>query len=501
MTPSQSKAVVIGAGFSGLAAAIRLAHDGVQVTVVEQLDTPGGRARKFEDSGFVFDMGPSWYWMPDVMEAVFSSVGADIHSYLNLVRLDPSYQVWFPDGPLKIPAGSRNVRDVFEQLEPGAGAQLDTFLEEAKAKYALGMDRFVWESGDSILDFASPTAVFQLMRYSVFSSLSKHIRSHFKHPQIIQILEFPVLFLGSKSDKSPALYSLMNYADIELGTWYPMGGMFELVAGMVALAKEKGVSFHFETEVEYIGERNGHVSGVQTQNEFLEADFVIAGADYHHVEQHLLAPKWRRYSPEYWSERKMSPGAIIFYLGIDRKLPGLEHHTLFFDVPFDAHADLIYETPGWPSDPLFYVAAPSKTDSTVAPEGHENLFILIPIAAGLEANADERERLFERVISRLEERLETSVRPHIVVRHDYDQSNFESDYNAFRGNAYGLANTIDQTAFLKPKMKSKLPGLFFAGQLTTPGPGVPPSLISGQVAAKEAQEWLKSQKKGMEAAV
>ena len=282
----------------------------------------------------------------------------------------------------------------------------------------------------------------------------------------------------------------MNFADTELGTWYPMGGMFEIVRAMETLAREKGVRFMFSTEVTGIVEKDGQVAGVSTDSGLIQGNVVIASADYHHVEQRLLSTTWRLYDQAYWDSRKMSPGALIYYIGVNKRLDNLEHHNLFFDVPFDPHADAIYDHPSWPKDPLFYVAAPSKTDSTVAPEGCENLFILIPLAAGLNPTGNEHEVLFENVIARLEEAVGSDIRESIVYKRSYAHKDFQEDYNAYRGNAYGLANTMTQTAFMKPKMRSKLPGLFYAGQLTTPGPGVPPSLISGQVAANEASEWL-----------
>ena len=483
-------AIVVGAGFAGLAAAITLARQGRSVTVFERHDHAGGRARVFESEGFVFDMGPSWYWMPDVVENLFESAGAKVEDYLELVRLDPSYRVWFENERVDIPAGLANVRELFESFEPNSGPSFDSYMKEAAEKYSLGMDQFVWQSGESILDFADVGALFSAARMTMFTSLSKYIRKYFKDPRIIQLLEFPVLFLGSKPDSSPGLYSLMNHADITLGTWYPKGGMFKTIEAMVALAESLGVEFRLSETVEKIIDRNGKVYGIKTRSGTIPCNTVVASADYHHVEQHLLSPQWRRYDETYWDSRKMSPGALIFYLGLHSRVPELEHHNLFFDVAFEPHADAIYENPAWPKDPMFYVAAPSVTDNTVAPEGCENLFILIPLAAGLADDPEKHEALFDLVMSRLEARVGRDIRQAIVFRRDYAHAQFEEDYSSFKGNAYGLANTISQTAFMKPKMKSRLPGLFFAGQLTTPGPGIPPCIISGQVAARESLEWL-----------
>ncbi len=490
MSIQQRDAVVIGAGFAGLAAATRLADLGFSVTVLEKHATAGGRARLFESDGFKFDMGPSWYWMPDVFEQFFEKAGESVSTYFDLVRLDPSYRVWFEDGPLDIPATLGKVKALFESLEPGCGDAFDRFMNEAGEKYRLGMAEFVWKPGNSIWEFANFEAILSSMNMAMFSSLSKHIRSHFSHPKIIEILEFPVLFLGSRPEHSPALYSLMNYADTALGTWYPMGGMIQIVRAMESVARKKGVRFCFDTEVTGIVEGEGRVSEVTFKDGSIRCQVVVAAADYHHVEQRLLPAQWRLYDDAYWKSRKMSPGALIYFLGVNKRLAHLDHHNLFFDVPFEPHADAIYDHPRWPADPLFYVAVPSKTDASVAPEGSENLFILIPLAAGLEAKDNEHEVLFEKVMLRLEQAVGADIRSSVVFKRSYAHKDFQEDYHAFRGNAYGLANTMSQTAFMKPKMRSKLPGLFYAGQLTTPGPGVPPSLISGQVAAEQAHLWL-----------
>ena len=352
------------------------------------------------------------------------------------------------------------------------------------------MREFVWKAGHSAMEFVSPTVVRDAFRLSVFGSLSRHIRAHFRDERIVQLLEFPVLFLGTSAQSAPSLYSLMNYADIELGTWYPIGGMFKIIEGMMSVATQAGVTFQFDSEVDSIVEKDGRVAGVRVGNGMLRADAVVAAADYHHVEQQLLPATWRRYDQPYWDKRKMSPSALVFYIGVNRRLPGLEHHNLFFDVPFEPHADAILLHPRWPRQPLFYVAAPSRTDPSVAPDDCENLFVLIPVASGLHEREGVRDEMFETIMSRLEQRLGVDIRQSIVYRRDYAHAEFEADYGAFRGNAYGLANTLGQTAFLKPKLRSRLPGLFFAGQLTTPGPGVPPCLISGQIAAREASQWL-----------
>jgi len=483
------KVIVIGSGFSGLSAACFLAKSGFSVTVLEKNAVPGGRARQMRESGFVFDMGPSWYWMPDVFEAFFGAFGKKVSDYYDLVRLDPSYTVTFGKGDvMEVPAGLAAYYEMFERYEPGSSRNLDKFLREAAYKYKVGMNEFVHKPGHSVMEFADTRVVASLFRLQMFRSMAKYLRTLFRNEQLIQLLEFPVLFLGATPERTPALYSLMNYADIQLGTWYPMGGMFRIVEGMVSLARELGAEILLEQEVTDIEVENGKAVAVRTANARYEADIVVAGADYHHVEQHILSPEYRQYDARYWDKRVMAPSSLLFYLGIDKRLKNLHHHNLFFDEDFHQHAVEIYDKPQWPSKPLFYVSAPSVTDPTVAPAGMENLFVLIPLAPGLQDTAELREKYYHIVMERLERHTGQDIRPHVVYKKSYAHADFQSDYHAFKGNAYGLANTLLQTAFLKPKMKSrKLKNLYFTGQLTTPGPGVPPSLISGQVVAGEIE--------------
>jgi phytoene desaturase len=488
------KVTVIGAGFAGLSAATHLASKGYEVNVLEKNTVPGGRARKFEAEGFMFDMGPSWYWMPDVFEQYFGYFGKQPSDYYDLVRLDPSYSVVFgKDDVMHVPAKMGELEQMFERYEPGSSKNLRKFLKEAAYKYEVGMNEFVHKPGHSIMEFADFRVVKSLFRLQMFTSMSAHVKSLFKNEQLIQLLEFPVLFLGATPEKTPALYSLMNYADMSLGTWYPMGGMHQIIKGMMDLAMEKGVNFRLGEPVQEIVVENGLAKKVVTADGAYSSDVVIGAADYHHVEQHLLPEHARTYTPKYWDNRTMAPSSLLFYLGINKKLDNLHHHNLFFDRDFGKHAVEIYENPKWPSDPLFYVCMPSHTDSSVAPEGHENVFILIPTAPGLQDNEEVRSQYFNIVMDRLEDLTGQEIRQHIVYQRSFAHSDFVKAYNAFKGNAYGLANTLLQTAFLKPKLKSKkVKNLFYTGQLTTPGPGVPPSLISGKVVAEEVMKMMNS---------
>ena len=481
------KVIVIGAGFAGLSSASFLAKAGYQVTILEKNQVAGGRARKFEVEGFTFDMGPSWYWMPDVFDDYFAHFGKKTSDYYQLIRLDPSYQIYFgKDEVMEVPATCEALFAMFEKYEPGSSKKLEKFLAEAKYKYEVGMNEFVQKPSHSIFEFADFRIVKSMFRLQMFTSIASQIRKLFKHPKLIQLLEFPVLFLGATPQNTPALYSLMNYADMELGTWYPMGGMHEIIKGMVTLAEELGVEIKLGEEVKQIYVPNGHATKVITQNAEYQADVIVGGADYHHIEAQLLEQKHRNYSEKYWDKRVMAPSSLLFYLGINKKLKNLHHHNLFFDEDFDQHAYEIYTDPQWPSKPLFYVCVPSVTDTSVAPAGCENVFVLIPLAPDLKDTEALREQYFDVVMERLEQLTGQSIRDAIVYKRSFAHRDFQKDYHAFKGNAYGLANTLLQTAFLKPKLRSKkVANLYYAGQLTTPGPGVPPSLISGQVVARE----------------
>ncbi|MGK0363666.1 MAG: phytoene desaturase [Saprospiraceae bacterium] len=491
------KIIVIGSGFAGLASACCLAKEGYDVTILEKNSVAGGRARKFEEGEFVFDMGPSWYWMPDVFEDFFALFGKKSSDYYDLVRLDPSYQVIFQQGEfMEVPAKWDELLAMFEHYEPGSGKKLEKFLAEAEYKYKVGIEEFVHKPGHSIFEFADMRVVSSLFKLQMFSSVSSQIRKLFTNKRLIELLEFPVLFLGATPQKTPALYSLMNYADMVGGTWYPMGGMHKIIEGMVNLAEELGVRILLNQEVKSIKTTNGKATEIITATATYHPDVVVGSADYHHVEQHLLEEKDRQYTEAYWDKRTMAPSSLLFYLGVNKRLKNLRHHNLFFDTDFELHAHEIYTKPKWPTDPLFYVCAPSITDDSVAPEGCENIFVLIPLAPALEDTEALREKYFDIVMKRLEKLTGQEICNSITYKRSYAHKDFKDDYHAYKGNAYGLANTLLQTAFLKPKLKNpKVDNLYYAGQLTTPGPGMPPSLISGQVVAKEIAKKFPIQKK------
>jgi phytoene desaturase len=488
----EKNVIGIGAGFAGMAAACVLAKRGYKVTVLEKNDQPGGRARVWEKDGFKFDMGPSWYWMPDVFENFFALFDKKPSDFYELKRLDPAYRVYFgKNDSLEVPADINELETLFESIEPGSSAGLKKFLAQAEYKYKVGMGEYVFRPSHTLGEFIDLNLIRKSFSMQLLTSMSKHVRKYFKNAKLIKLLEFPVLFLGARPQDTPAMYSMMNYADLVLGTWYPMGGMNEIVKAMVSIAEELGVDIKLDTEVAKIEVADGKVSYVVTNKGIFEADAVVAGADYEHVDQALVDKPNQNYDRRYWDSRTMSPSALLFYIGTNKRVEGIKHHNLFFDEDFEQHAKEIYTDPKWPEKPLFYVCCPSKTDDAVAPEGCENLFFLIPLAPGLEDSDALREEYFELLMQRFERITGEDIRGSIVVKRSYAMNDFKADYHSFKGNAYGLANTLSQTAFFKPAMRAKhIKNLLFTGQLTVPGPGVPPALISGQVVAGEVVKYF-----------
>ncbi|MFY9241752.1 MAG: phytoene desaturase family protein [Polaribacter sp.] len=474
---------IIGSGFSSLAASCYLAKQGYNVTVLEKNSTLGGRARQYKNEGFTFDIGPTWYWMPDVFERFFADFGKKPSDYYQLERLKPAYEVYFDkDDSITIPGNLEEIYKIFEEEEKGSSKHLKKFLDSAKANYETAVLDLVYKPGVSPLELVTPTTIARVSQF--FSTIRDQVRKNIKSQKLIKILEFPVLFLGAKPSNTPAFYNFMNYADFGLGTWHPIGGMYKVVEGMVALATSLGVNFKVNSNIEKIVTNSeNEVIGLKVNGNDLKTDLVLSGADYHHTET-LLDEKVRQYSEKYWSKRTFAPSSLLFYVGFGKKIENVSHHTLFFDSDFDVHAKDIYDTPKWPDNPLFYASFSSITDANLAPEYKEAATFLIPLAPGLKDTEELREEYFNKIITRLEHLTNQDVKKNIIFKKSFCVNDFISEYNSYKGNAYGLANTLFQTAFLRPKIKSKkVKNLYFTGQLTVPGPGVPPALISGKIAA------------------
>ncbi|MGY5848047.1 phytoene desaturase family protein [Salegentibacter sp. HM20] len=478
----QKKISIIGSGFASLASACYLAKAGYEVDIYEKNGEIGGRARQLKKEGFTFDIGPTWYWMPDVFERFFGDFGKTPSDYYHLEKLNPAYKVFFgKDESIRIADNLQEIYAAFEAEEPGSSAKLQKFIAEAKDNYDIAIKDLVYRPGLSPLELVTPATIKKLG--SFFSSIAKDVRKEFSNPKLIQILEFPVLFLGAKPSKTPAFYNFMNYADFGLGTWHPKGGMHKVVVGMESLALSLGVNIHTSTPVEQIYVEDNTAIALQIHGKKIYSDYILSGADYHHTES-LLPERNRQYSEAYWERKTFAPSSLLFYVGFDKKIENVNHHTLFFDTDFEAHAKAIYDEAGWPEDPLFYASFPSITDASAAPAGKEAGIFLIPLAPGVEDSEEIREEYFQKIITRFESLTGQEVQHDILFKESFCVNDFIRDYNSYKGNAYGLANTLFQTAFLRPGLKSKkVHKLYFTGQLSVPGPGVPPSLISGKLAA------------------
>lgn len=474
---------IIGSGFSALAASCYLAQQGHTVTIYEKNATIGGRARQLKRDGFTFDIGPTWYWMPDVFERFFADFGKKPSDYYELTKLSPAYQVYFGINEfVTISDNLEEIANTFESIEKGSSIALKEFMANAKSNYDIAIKDLVYRPGVSPLELITLETAKKVSQF--FGTISKDVRTKFKNKKLIQILEFPVLFLGAKPSDTPSFYSFMNYADFGMGTWHPKNGMYSVILALEKLAKELDVEIITNANVEKIIVINGKADSLVVNGEVIEADVILSGADYHHTET-LLDERDRVYSEKYWESKTFAPSSLLFYVGFDKKIENVEHHSLFFDVDFDIHAESIYDNPKWPDEPLFYASFPSKTDLNAAPEGQEAGIFLIPIAPGIEDLPEIREIYFEKIMTRFEKLTQQDLKNNVIFKESFCVKDFIKDYNSYKGNAYGMANTLFQTAFLRPKLKSKkVKNLYFTGQLTVPGPGVPPALISGKLVSE-----------------
>lgn len=482
MNFNKKKVVIIGSGFSSLSAACYLAKKDFSVSLYEKNDTVGGRARQLIKDGFTFDIGPSWYWMPDIFDRFFADFGKQTSDYYQLDKLSPAYKIFFDDEIITIGDCMDKICEEFERIEKGSSAHLKKFIAKAQKNYDIAINEIVYRPGLSPLELVTKDTIIRVDQF--FKTISQEVRKKIKNPKLISTLEFPVLFLGAKPSNTPAFYSFMNFADFGLGTWHPKGGMYQIILAMKSLALELGVTIHTDSPVDKIIVREGKATGILVNSEEIDADIVLSGADYHHTETLLDGP-YRQYSEKYWQRKTFAPSSLLFFIGFDKKLENIEHHNLFFDTDFGQHASEIYDNPKWPSRPLFYANFPSVTDKSMAPDNQETGFFLIPIAPGLEDTPELRDQYFHIILKRFQERTGQSVENNIIFKKSFCVNDFKEQYNSYKGNAYGMANTLSQTAFMRPGLKSKkIKNLFFTGQLTVPGPGVPPSLISGKLVSE-----------------
>jgi len=482
----KNKTVIIGSGFGGLSAASLLARDGHNVTVIEKNGQPGGRASVWKKDGYTFDMGPSWYLMPDVFEKFFAEFDKKPEDYMELVRLDPSYRVFFSkDDYVDISADLEKNLDLFEELETGAKEKMKDYLAKSKYEYDIAMKDFIYKDYKHLTDFFKPRLIFEGTKLHMFSKLDDYAQRFFKSEKIRKILEYTIVFLGGSPYDSPALYSLMSHVDFNMGVWFPKGGMGKLAESMYELAEEQGAEFVFNEPVEKIQVENGVAKKVKTNKNSYEADIVVVNADYPWAETNLLDKKYRSYTDKYWDKRKIAPSAYLLFLGIDKQIKKFEHHNLYFHPKWIDHFDDIFKDPKWPQDFSYYVSCISKTDPNSAPEGCENVFVLIPVAPDLKDDTKTREKYFDITIDHMEKIAGENLRDHIKVKRIFAHSDFSNRYNSYKGTALGLAHTLKQTAIFRAKQKSKkVKNLYYTGHYNHPGIGVPMVIICSQILAK-----------------
>lgn len=477
------RVIVIGGGIGGLSTAALLAKDGYRVTILEKNEVLGGRGRKYTDGDYVFDMGPSWYMMSDVFESYFKLLGRNIKDYLDLKKLPIHYKVFYDSGnKYLINENLDDVKKQFEMVEKGAAKNLQKYLEKSKNLYQVATEKMVFFDYKNIWPLLNPKVLFKVPFISLFKTFHNDVSSYFKNQELQKIIEFTTVFLGGSPYNTPAFYELISHTDFNQGIFYPQGGIFKVVEALEKICLELGVEIVTSTEVQSIIIEDGLAKKVSCGDRFYEADTVVCNADYQFVETRLLDKKWQTYSDDYWDSKTLSPSGLIIYLGLDKKFTNLEHHNLYFNDSWEKGFKDVYNKPAWPEKPSYYVHVPSRTDNSVAPEGHEVIMILVPVAAGLDDSDIVREAQAEKVISHLEGVIGGDIRSHIKSKRIFSHRDFISDYNAFKGCAFGLAHTLDQTAMFRPKnFSKKVRNLYFVGQYTNPGVGMPTTLISAQI--------------------
>ncbi len=498
---------VIGGGVSGLATAALLAADGWQVELVERGERPGGRAGLWEHEGYRFDTGPSWYLMPQVFEHFFDMLGTDVHDELALVRLDPGYRVFFEDHdePLDVQATRAANEALFESLEPGAGAALSDYLDSAEHVYELAVDRFLYTSFDSGTSLLNTDVLRNGPRLSglLTRSLESHVAARFEDPRLRQVLGYPAVFLGTSPDRAPSMYHLMSWMDLAEGVLYPQGGFTTLVDALVRAAERHGVRIRTSTTATAIRTTSGRsprvtgVGVVETDGTTAEiaCDVVVGAADLHHVETELLPEHLQTYPQSWWERVDPGPGGVLAMLGVDGELPQLAHHSLFFTTDWRRNFDdILGPDPQVPDPASIYVCRPSASDTTVAPAGKENLFVLVPVPAdptigrgGTDGAGDPR---VERAVDAAIEQIASwagvpDLADRVEVRRTVGPQDFAQDLASYSGSMLGPGHVLRQSAFFRAdNVSKKVDGLYYAGYSTRPGIGLPMCLISAELVLK-----------------
>lgn len=478
---------IIGAGIGSLSAAALLAKRGYHVTVFEKNEQLGGRAGVFEAQGFRFDMGPSWYLMPDVFEDYFRALNEDIHTHLDLIRLDPAYRVFFEGDttPLDMPADPKKRDAIFAKLEPNGDKKIQHYLKKVGRQYELIVSTYLRRHYRSVTDLMSNKILVSLITIPIMGSVDSYIRKTFHSSRIRQLLSYTLVFLGASPYNAPAFYAMMAHVDLTQGVYYPKGGVTQIIQTLIKLGTQYGATYKTDHVVKKIRTQNGRATELVFTNKNHEAfDIVISNADMQHTETQLLEARDRSYHAAYWKKRVLAPSAILLYLGVKGRVKSVRHHTLYFTKNWQEHFDTIFKNPSWPTNPCYYLGVPSKTDPTVAPKDHENMFVLVPVASGLTSKA-EAEAYAETVIDHVADTAQIpDLRDRIVYKKMFGPADFAERYNSQEGTALGLAHTFGQTALFRPQCKSKkLDNLYYVGAGVHPGIGMPVCLISAELVA------------------
>lgn len=483
-------AIIIGAGIGGLATANLLAKAGYQVTVYEKNAQPGGRAGTMKLDGFTFDTGPSWYLMPEVFQHYFELFGKSVRQELDLVRLTPAYKVFFEDAePITITSDSEQDSATFEAIEPGAGKKLINYVANGNSIYQLSLKHFLYTNFTSYRDLVR----WDILRHSIrmarlaFTPIHSYVRRYVRDARLQQILEYPMVFLGSSPFSAPAIYSLMSALDFREGVYYPRGGVYTIIERLVALGTELGVTYHYSTPVKRITTDGMHATGVILENgSQLTADVVISNADLHFTETQLLSANEQTYPPSYWQAQEPGPSALLMYLGVKDSVPELEHHNLFFVADWEQNFRSIFDEKTIPASASLYICKPSATDSTVAPKGSENLFVLVPLPAGIEVDDSEANNIADSYLDIIEKQLQIpDFKKRITVKKVFSPSDFGSTYNAWQNSALGPSHILRQSALFRTQNQSKkIKNLYYVGGFTVPGIGLPMCLIGAELVYK-----------------
>lgn len=484
------RVIIIGAGIGGIATANLLAKAGYSVTVLEKNAQPGGRAGVLRKNGFTFDTGPSWYLMPEVFEHYFDLLGKSVHDELDLTKLTPAYKVFFEKAsPLVITGDSGTDAATFESIEKGSGTKLKEYIEKGDRIYTLSLRHFLYTNFTSIRDFTKSDILRRghTMTRLAFTPIDSYVRKFVTDYRLRQILEYPMVFLGSSPFSAPAIYSLMSALDFKEGVYYPQGGLYTIIERLVIAGNELGVQFRYNAPVQRIATRDDEVSGVTLESgEHMSADIVISNADLHFTETQLLEEKNRSYPASYWSKHEAGPSALLMYLGVKGSLPELEHHNLFFVDDWKKNFDAIFNDKKLPTPASIYICKPSATDPSVAPKGHENVFVLVPLPPGVDLDNDALERACSGYLQQIEQQLGIKdLRKRIVTKELFGPNDFSNKFNAWQNTALGPSHILKQSAlFRTPNKSRKVKNLYYVGGSTTPGIGLPMCLIGAELIYK-----------------